>query len=54
MARQRPQLKIEEFVNIERAVPVLLVKRLVARLIHLAIKHPLLDQELRPLEIAVA
>ena len=54
MARQRLQLKIEKLMDIERAVPVLIEELLVARLVHLAVEHALLDQELRPFKIAVA
>jgi hypothetical protein len=32
----------------------LIVEGLVAGFIHLTVEHPLLDQELRPLEVAVA
>ncbi len=54
VARQRLQLEVEELVDVQRARLVLLVELLVARLVHLAVEHPLLDQELRPLEVAVA
>ena len=54
VARQRLELKIEEFVDIQRAGLVLIVKCLIARLVHFTVKHAALDQELRPLEIAVA
>ena len=54
VARQRLQLEIEKLVDVERARLVLLVELLVARFVHLAVEHALLDQELRPLEVAVA
>ena len=54
VARQPLQLKVEKLVNIEGAVLVLLVERIVARLVHLAVEHALLGQELRPLKVAVA
>ena len=54
MARQRLQLEVEELVDVERAGLVLLVELVVARFVDLAVEHALLDQELRPLEIAVA
>ena len=54
MARQRLQLEIEKLVDVERARLVLLVELLVARFVHLAVEHALLDQELRPFEVAVA
>src|SRR5688572_23379 len=54
VARQRLELEIEERVDVERARLVLLEELLVARLVDLAVEHLLLDQELRPLEIAVA
>ncbi len=41
-------------MDIERAVLVLFVEFVVARLVHFAVEHALFDQELRPLEIAVA
>ena len=54
MVRQRLQLKVEEFDNIQRPRLVLLVERDVLRLEQFAVEHALLNQELRPLEIAVA
>src|SRR5262245_36877805 len=54
MARQRLQLEIEELMDVQRAGLVLVVELLVARFVDFAVEHALLDQELGPLEIAVA
>ena len=53
VARQRLQLEIEEFVDIQRARLVLFVKRMIARRVQLAIQHAVLNQELRPLEVRI-
>ena len=53
MARQRLQLKVQKLVYVQRAGFVLLVKLHIARLVYLSVEHALLDQELRPLEVAV-
>src|SRR5262249_12083696 len=54
MTRQRLQLKIQKLVNVERARFVLFEERLIARLVDFAVEHPFVNQELSPLEIAVA
>ena len=54
MARQRLQLKIQEFVDIQRPGLVLLIEGEVLRLEQFAVEHTDADQKLRPLEIAVA
>ena len=51
---KRLQLEVEKLVDVERARLVLLVEMLVARFVDLPVEHALLDQELGPLEIAVA
>src|SRR5262245_5004385 len=53
MARERNELEIEELVDIERAGLVLAEELVVLRLVALAVEHAALDQELRPLVIAV-
>ena len=53
VARQWFQLKVEKLVYIQRAGFVLLVELHVASLVDLPVQHALLDEELRPLEIAV-
>ena len=54
MARQRLQLEIEKFVDVQRPRLVMLEELLVARFVDFAIEHAFVDQELSPLEIAVA
>ena len=54
MTRQRFQLKIEKLVDVERPIFILRIKPVVARCVDFAVEHSLLDQELRPLKIAVA
>ena len=47
------QLKVQKLMYIQRAGFVLLVEFHVASLVDLPVQHALLDEELRPLEIAV-
>ena len=54
MARERARAEVEELVDVERAGLVLLVELAVLRLVDVAVEHALLDQELRPLVVAVA
>ena len=54
MPRERLQLKIEKLPDVQCPGLVLLVKILIARLVDFTIEHTLLNQELRPFEIAVA
>ena len=54
VARQWLELKVEEGMNVQRAGLVLFVKFQIFCLEQFAIEHALVNQKLRPLEIAVA
>jgi hypothetical protein len=54
VARQRLQLKVEKDIDIECARLVLLVEFDVPGFVKRAIENPLVDQELRPFEVAVS
>src|SRR5690349_1836088 len=41
-------------MDVERAGLVMLVELLIARFVHFTVEHALVDEELRPLEVAVA
>ena len=54
IARERGELEVEELADIERAGLVLREEFVVLRLVDATVEHALLDQELRPLVVAVA
>ena len=54
MRGERSQCKTQVLVDIERARDVLPVVGAVLRLVGFAIEHPMVDEELAPLVIAVA
>src|SRR5256885_16947751 len=54
MLGQRSQREAEVFMDVERTGHVLLVVRAVLRLVGLAVENAAIDQELPPLEVAVA
>src|SRR3954463_4138519 len=53
MTRQRLQLKIQKLMYIQRSGFILLVEFDILRFVHFSVEHALLNQELRPLEIAI-
>src|SRR5262249_33601757 len=53
MARERRELEVEELVDVEAPFLVLAEEVVVLRLVRGAVEHTALDQELRPLVVAV-
>ena len=54
IARERRELEVEERADIERAGLVLCEELVVLRFVDVTVEDALLDQELRPLVVAVA
>ncbi len=54
VARERRELELQELEDVERAPLVLREELVVPRLVRRAVEHAALDQELRPLVVAVA